>query len=166
MGPWWIDNPFILGSCNPTTAQLEKLYQEGFRTIISLLNEKQQPPWYDIKRIKAIGFKRYSIPIKDGTAPALAKFKQFIEIVKKASATGKVLVHCQGGSGRTGTVAAAYWIHKGLSAREAIKKVREANPTAVENPKQEKSLLKLELSIRKKKRPNPKSVSRGEIARS
>jgi protein-tyrosine phosphatase len=91
----------------------------------------------------------------------LAKFKEFMGIAKKASKTGKVLVHCQGGSGRTGTMAAAYWIHKGLSAQEAIKKVREANPTAVENPKQEKSLLKLETSIRRKKRPNPKRVSNG-----
>ena len=82
MAQWWIGPPIILGSCNPTIAQLERLYHEGFRTIISLLNEKQQPPWYDNKKIKAIGFKRYSIPMTDGTAPTRTKFNQFIEIVE------------------------------------------------------------------------------------
>jgi len=148
MAQWWIDYPIILGSCNPTTSQLEKLYQRGFRTIISLLNEKQQLPRYDLKKIAALGFKRHSIPMTDGTAPTPAKFRQFLEIVKKASVTAKVLVHCQGGSGRTGTMAAAYWIHKGLPVQEAIKKVRGENPTAVENPKQEKSLHRLEKAMR------------------
>lgn len=32
---------------------------------ISLLDEKQQPPNYDVSEIERIGFKRYSIPIKD-----------------------------------------------------------------------------------------------------
>jgi atypical dual specificity phosphatase len=150
MGQWWIAYTIILGSCNPTTAQLDKLYRAGFRTIISLLNEKQQPPRYDIRRIKAIGFKRYSIPITDGTAPAPARFKKFIEIVKRTSVTAKVLVHCQGGSGRTGTMAAAYWIHKGLPSQEAIEKVRDANPTAVENPKQEKSPYRFGKTIKSK----------------
>jgi len=149
MSQWWIDYPIILGSCNPTTGQLEKLYQRGFRTIISLLNEKQQLPRYDLKKIAVLGFKRHSIRMTDGTAPTPAKFRQFLEIAKKASVSAKVLVHCQGGSGRTGTMAAAYWIHKGLPAKEAIEKVREENPMAVENPKQEKSLLKLEAFMKK-----------------
>jgi atypical dual specificity phosphatase len=144
MAQWWIDHPNILGSSNPTTAQLESLYQEGFRTIISLLNEKQQPPLYDTKKIKAIGLKRYSIPMMDGTAPTLAKFRKVLEIIDKTLPVGKVLVHCQGGAGRTGTMAAAYWVKKGLSAGEAVERVRQSNPAAVENPKQEKSLYRIE----------------------
>lgn len=149
MAEWWIDNPLILGSSNPTTAQLKALFSEGFKTIISLLDEKQQPPKYDVSEIEKIGFKRYSIPIKDGTAPTLPKFRKFFKTIK--SSKGKILIHCQGGAGRTGTMAAAYWMKKGVSAREAIEKVRQSNPSAVENPMQDKSLVKLELSLRKKK---------------
>jgi hypothetical protein len=48
MNQWWIDKPLILGSSNPTTAQVKTLFPEGFTTIISLLDEKQQPPNYDV----------------------------------------------------------------------------------------------------------------------
>jgi len=44
MSFWWIDEPLVLGSRNPTTEQLEQLYQEGFRSIISLLDEGEQSP--------------------------------------------------------------------------------------------------------------------------
>ena len=141
MAQWWIDNPLILGSSNPTAAQLKTLFSEGFRTIISLLDEKQQSPNYDVSEIEKIGFKRYYIPIKDGTAPTLPKSRKFFKIIKTSK--DKIIIHCQGGSGRTGTMAAAYWMKKGLSAREAIEKVRQSNPTAVETPEQEKSLHKL-----------------------
>jgi len=62
---------------------------------------------------------------------------------------GKVLVHCQGGTGRTGTMAATYWVKKGLSASKAIEKVRKSRPGAVEIPEQEESLFELEASIEK-----------------
>jgi atypical dual specificity phosphatase len=147
MRRWWIEEPILLGSSNPTNRELEDLYREGFRTIISLLDENEQTPYYDIVGIEAKGFKRYSIPLQDFTAPALADFKKFMEIVINSLKEGKVLVHCQGGIGRTGTMAAAYWIKKGLSANEAIKKIRNSMPGAVETPEQEEGLLELEAFI-------------------
>jgi protein-tyrosine phosphatase len=65
------------------------------------------------------------------------------------SDNAKVLVHCQGGSGRTGTMGAAYWIAKGLSAADAIRKVRQANPDAVETIGQERILDEFE-EVRKR----------------
>jgi atypical dual specificity phosphatase len=147
MSRWWIDKPILLGGSNPTNRELEDLHQEGFRTIISLLDEDEQVPYYDIKRIKVNGFNRYSIPVADFTAPTRADFQKFLEIVTKSLKQGKVLVHCQGGIGRTGTMAAAYWIKKGLSASEAIEKVRKNRPGAIEIPEQEESLFELEASI-------------------
>jgi len=137
----------LLGSSNPTNRDLDDLYREGFRTIISLLNENEQTPYYEIVGIRAKGFKRYSIPIQDFTAPVLADFKKFLDIVIDSLKKGKVLVHCQGGIGRTGTMAAAYWIKKGLSANEAIQKVRKSMPGAIEMPEQEDSLFELEAVI-------------------
>jgi len=147
MRRWWIEEPILLGSSNPTNRELEDLYWEGFRTIISLLDESEQTPDYDIVGIEAKGFKRYSIPIQDFTAPALADFEKFVDIVIDSLKKGKVLVHCQGGIGRTGTMAAAYWIKKGLSANEAIKKIRKSMPGAIEIPEQEESLFELEAFI-------------------
>jgi len=137
----------VLGCSNPTNRDLDDLYREGFRTIISLLDENEQTPYYEIVGIEAKGFRRYSIPIQDFTAPTLADFKKFVEIVMGSLREGKVLVHCQGGIGRTGTMAAAYWIKKGLSANEAIKKIRNSMPGAIEIPEQEESLFELEAFI-------------------
>jgi atypical dual specificity phosphatase len=147
MNFWWIDEPLVLGGSNPTTGQLEKLYQEGFRTIISLLNEREQSPNYDIEEVGAMGFKRYSIPLKDFSVPMMDDFKAFLKAVHQAVRQGKVLVHCQAGLGRTGTMAAAYWVNKGFSVNEAIKKIRTSNPNVIQNAEQESNLYELEVFI-------------------
>jgi len=149
MSQWWIDESILLGSSNPTNRQLEEFYGEGFRTIISLLDEAEQSPSYDIKKMEVMGFKRYSIPVRDFSAPKLADFQEFLDTLAESMKQGKVLVHCQGGTGRTGTMAAAYWIKKGLSASKAIEKIRKSRPGAIEIPEQEESLFELEASIEK-----------------
>jgi atypical dual specificity phosphatase len=147
MSSWWIDEPMVLGSSNPTTSQLKRLYQEGFRSIISLLDEMEQSPNYDTEEIGAMGFQRYSIPLRDFSVPMLEDFKSFLRAVHRALEQGKVLVHCQAGLGRTGTMAAAYWIGKGLSVNEAIRRVQRSNPGVVETDEQENNLYELEASI-------------------
>ena len=48
-----------------------------------------------------------------------------------------VLVHCNGGSGRTGTILAAYIIKKnGLSAAQAIQKVQDIRGRRIRRKKQ------------------------------
>ncbi len=152
MSSWWIDEPLVLGSSNPTTGQVKKLYEEGFRSIISLLDEGEQSPNYDIEEVEAIGYKRYSIPLKDFSAPRLDDLKTFLEVVDRAVGQGKVLVHCYAGIGRTGTMAAAYWINKGLSVNEAMSKVRKSNPGVMPTDEQENSLYELEISIAERSR--------------
>jgi atypical dual specificity phosphatase len=146
MSQWWIEEPILLGSSNPTDRELEDLYQVGFRTILSLLDEDEQSPDYDTKKMEDMGLNRYSIPIRDFAAPTLADFKKFLDRVSDALKQGKVLVHCQGGTGRTGTMAAAYWMKKGLSAKKALAKIRKSRFGAVESPEQEKALHRLETS--------------------
>ena len=51
---------------------------------------------------------------------------------------GNVLVHCRGGRGRAGTVAACLMIELGISAREAIRRVRAARHGALETSGQER----------------------------
>ncbi len=148
MSQWWIDKPKFLGSSNPATDELKDLFELGFRTIISLLDEGEQRPNYDLDEAKAMGFDRVSIPIRDFTSPTQNQFSQFLNSVNKALEKGKVIMHCQGGSGRTGTMAAAYWIKKCLSARDAIDRVRKSRPNAVETEEQEESLKKLQKTLR------------------
>jgi protein-tyrosine phosphatase len=141
MASWWIEEPGILGSSNPEIDLLRQLRQEGFVTIISLLDEAEQKPKYDVQEVKTLGFDRYKIPVRDFNAPTLENFRKFIRIINEALPKGKILVHCQGGSGRTGTMAAAYWIYRGLSVEKAIKKLRQSNEHAIENQSQRDSLF-------------------------
>ena len=50
---------------------------------------------------------------------------------------GKVLVHCRGGQGRSGTIAAALLINGGMTSADAIAEVRRSRPAAIETAGQE-----------------------------
>jgi hypothetical protein len=54
MDTWWIDNPHLLGSRNPTTADLEQLRRDGFTVLVSLLKEDEQSPRYGPDRSAAL----------------------------------------------------------------------------------------------------------------
>ena len=137
MGTWWIDKPFLKGSGNPTDADLEQLRQEGFAVLVSLLMEDEQPPGYDVGGAADLGFTRQNIPVKDFRPPTLHQLEQFVGLIETLPPGAKTVVHCEGGTGRTGTFAAAYWVAKGLRASEAIARVRKARPQAIETPEQE-----------------------------
>jgi atypical dual specificity phosphatase len=149
MSTWWIEKPLLLGSSNPLEDELQKLYKKGFRIIISLLDEAKQSPRYDPNRAIALGYTRHHIPIADFQAPSLVQLYEFATLLGSVPRGAKVLVHCEGGSGRTGTMGAAYWIAKGMSAADAIHKVRQVNPHAVETPEQERMLDSFEETVKK-----------------
>ena len=80
-------------------------------------------------------------PISDFAAPGpefeVAWKVEAPVVVKTLAAGGRVVVHCRGGRGRSGLVAARLLIEMGIDSLEAIKAVREAQPLAIETPPQE-----------------------------
>ena len=136
---WWIDKGILVGSHNPSDRELINAGKLGVTTVISLLDESEQIPAYS-NEVFQIGklHHRHSIPVRDYTPPSIQQLDEFIALVRES--LGAVLVHCQGGSGRTGTFGAAWLISKGFSADGAIEAVREMNPNAVETAAQEECL--------------------------
>jgi protein-tyrosine phosphatase len=70
---------------------------------------------------------------------------QVPEVVSLLQAGGaKITIHCAGGKGRTGTVAASFLVKTGMSPAEAIATVRSIRPGTVENEAQEGWVAKSE----------------------
>jgi atypical dual specificity phosphatase len=142
---WWIDEPILAGGPNPTEAAMAVLTRAGFVRIVCLLDMADQNPAYDVNRAKADGFDWRHLGLPDSAAPTIPQIEEFLGMLGDGA---KTYVHCQGGLGRTGTMAAAYWIARGLPAEAAIGKVRVAQPRAVETPAQTEQLKAFEQHLR------------------
>jgi protein tyrosine phosphatase (PTP) superfamily phosphohydrolase (DUF442 family) len=127
---WWIDEPLIRGSANPTDGNLQVLRAEGFTIALSLLGESKQPPRYDKQSALAAGWTIYSIPIEEGAAPSLEQIREFVHLLETLPDDTKVLVFCESGQGRTAFMGAAYWVSKGFLASDAIVRMSEACATS------------------------------------
>ena len=122
---WWIDEPSVKGSRNPTDEDLCELRAQGFDVALSLLVESEQPSAYDKKSAEDNGWSIHAIPIAENHAPSLEQIRQFVTRLTGLPGGTKVLVFCQSGKGRTACMGAAYWISQGLTATAAIERMSE-----------------------------------------
>lgn len=99
--------------------------------------------------VKAANMAWLHFPIRDVDVPATdtagAWRKLSSQLHDQLERGGKVLIHCRGGLGRAGTVAALLLIECGEGAAEAIRLVRAARPGAIETRAQEDWLLAKDL---------------------
>ena len=93
--------------------------------------------------IEEFGFSVKHLPVRDFQPPTPEQIKDFVEFAKNARSEGKKLVvHCDAGIGRTGTLLACYLVSKGYSATDAIKEVRMKRPGSIETIEQEEVVLR------------------------
>lgn len=125
---------------------LRVIQDESIRRILCLITEDEFET-YGVSDLKAkyasAGLDVRYMPIRDQSVPAAEPLAQALDWIDKSVAAGeRVLVHCVGGLGRSGLLAAAYLIRKkSMSAGEAIEAVRSARgPRAVETRRQEEFL--------------------------
>ena len=83
----------------------------------------------------------HHLPIRDVSVPSAA-FEQAwgsagLELRRLLRGGGSVLVHCKGGLGRAGMIAARLLVELGMDAGEAIAAVRAVRPGAIETRSQE-----------------------------
>jgi len=97
------------------------------------------------QRVRERGMEWHHLPIVDLTAPGQAFEETWHPVAmtlrQRISSGGRVLVHCRGGLGRAGTVAACLLVEFGVAAPEAIQRVRTARPNAIETSAQERYVL-------------------------
>lgn len=91
------------------------------------------------------GLDWYHLPIRDAAVPdaafAAAWPAASAALRGRLHAGGAVLVHCRGGLGRSGLVAAGLLIELGEAPVTALARVRRARPQAVETSAQERYVL-------------------------
>ena len=106
--------------------------------LVSLL----EPQEYDLLDLAALparavahGLERLSLPIPDGSVPeSLSSVRALVGAIVAALTAGRtVVIHCRGGLGRSGLLAACCLVARGGEPSDAIAAVRRARPGAVEN---------------------------------
>ena len=98
--------------------------------------------------LAAVGIEGHHHPIDDMGAPTTTAALELCAVVERAIRDGRrVAIHCRAGLGRTGTMLAAYLIHTGLDALEALESVRKLQPRFVQSSTQLEFLSEFERAV-------------------
>ena len=96
--------------------------------------------------VQARGMAWHHLPIVDVRPPGESFERQWQEVgpaLRSAlRAGGRVLVHCRGGLGRAGTVAARLLVEMGMAPGNAINRVRAVRPGAIQTQAQQDYVMK------------------------
>jgi ADP-ribosyl-[dinitrogen reductase] hydrolase len=98
------------------------------------------------EKVRAMGIRWFHLPIVDVWIPD-AQFEEAwetdgAELRRILREGGRIVLHCRGGLGRTGLVAARLLVEFGMEPREAIRRVRAARPGAIQTREQEEYVLR------------------------
>ena len=96
--------------------------------------------------VKGSGIRYYCLPIEDGDIPDGIFEKSWetagAQLREELLRGGKILIHCKGGLGRSGMIAARLIVELGaMTPEEAIRQVRASRPGAIETRAQEQHVL-------------------------
>jgi ADP-ribosyl-[dinitrogen reductase] hydrolase len=97
------------------------------------------------ERIRERGLHWHHLPIVDVGVPG-SEFEAAwpaaaSHLRQQVAGGGRVLVHCRGGLGRAGTMAACLLVELGVVPEEAVLRVRAARPNAIETEAQKRYVL-------------------------
>jgi atypical dual specificity phosphatase len=143
----WVDEPVLAACAWPDAAEnLAWLRKAKIDIIITLTEEPLPRNWID-----SAGLMSVHVPVPDMDAPTPEQIDKCMSIIDKARTSNMgVVVHCLAGRGRTGTILATYFVNQGMSATEAITKVRHLRPGSIEAREQEAAVRDYEHSLRNK----------------
>lgn len=123
---------------------LKEIRLWGAVALVSLM-EQDELEWYGVgdlpEKARQLGLRHFHLPIIDMDIPGKNFEKSWLTAGKELRTlllTGKsIVIHCLGGLGRTGTVAARLVIELGVDHETAIGRIRTARPGAIQTVMQE-----------------------------
>lgn len=129
--------------------------REVFSTdILVSLIEDEEFEWLNInnlpKMAEEFGIRFWHFPIVDDSVPSdMDDAMKLVEKMIKAISENKtVVVHCRGGLGRAGTIAACVLVALGISPEEAISIVRQTRSRAIRKQVQEDFLFRFDTYLK------------------
>jgi ADP-ribosyl-[dinitrogen reductase] hydrolase len=133
-GPWKRDLELDLHVIRDWQAQALVTLIEDFE--FELLSVPELP-----EKVREFGIPWLHLPIVDVRIPDRAFEEEWEtageELRQILREGGRIVLHCRGGLGRTGLVAARLLVEFGMAPHEAIRRVRAARPGAIQTREQE-----------------------------
>jgi protein-tyrosine phosphatase len=129
--------------------ELKNFHQINCSAIVSLIEDIEFEKMYEkklfVREIYKNNFNWFHLPIVDLKAPNhkfVDKWQTTKSLLKNDLIDGKnIVIHCMGGKGRSGTIAAILLVEFGDINKEVINIVREKRKGAIETKEQEDFIL-------------------------
>jgi protein-tyrosine phosphatase len=129
---------------------LDAIRDWGAAAVVSLIENRE----FTMLRVERLGaevlrrnMRWFHLPIVDVSIPDERFERRWLtageELHSFLSRGLDVLIHCRGGLGRAGTIAARLLVESGIDAKKAIATVRRVRPGAIETFEQEKYVLNI-----------------------
>lgn len=143
----WIDKPRLAALGRPQRAEeLAWLREQGIDVLLSLTEDPLRRAW-----VNDAGLMVVHVPMIDMQPPSQDDLDRCVSVIAKAHEQGMgVAVHCGAGLGRTGVVLACYLVSTGMTAKNAVARVRRLRTGSVETDEQEEAVA--EFARRQKSR--------------
>jgi len=140
----WLIDDMLAGSGMPTTFdELDWVLKQGVKSIVTMTENPLPDSW-----IKDVNY--LHVPAEDLTAPDFEKIETAVNFIhERIKQKEAVMVHCAAGMGRAGTILACYLVkYQNLTAKNAIKKVREERPGSIQSETQELAITYFEKQVK------------------
>ena len=140
----WIIEEKLAGSAIPTSKEeIDWLKQEGVKSIVTIREEPLEDEW-----IKDVNY--LHVHSNDMGIPEFSDLVNSVDFIHQRITNDEpVMVHCLAGLGRTGTILACYLIkYEGMTADDAIEKVRRERHGSIQSFSQEEIIFRFEKFVR------------------
>lgn len=142
----WLLNNKLAGSGLPKSYDdMRWIIQMGIRSIVTMTEDRLPDSWLD-------DINCLHVPTKDFSFPGISKIEEAVDFINDEISNNKsVLVHCGGGTGRTGMILACYLIkYHHYEPEAAIERIRKERPNSIRSEIQQIAikLFYLRLKVR------------------